>query len=83
MQNQLTIREEFLRAAFILAKSSPMAWHSFVAALDNYTRGELERALGATTADTMIAVGMSRRLVDLRNDFRDIEAVGQKLNLVA
>ena len=81
--NDLNPREHFLRAAFILAKSAPMAWHDFVAALDNYTRAEIERGLGATTADTYLSVGMGRRLVELRNDFRNIESVGQKLNLVA
>lgn len=76
-------REEFLKATFVLAKSSPMAWHSFVAALDNYTKSEIERGLGATTEETMVAVGMSRRLVEMRNDFRDINETGHKLHLVA
>lgn len=79
----MNVREEFLKATFVLAKSSPMAWHNFVAALDNYTRVEIERGLGATTEETMVAVGMSRRLVEIRNQFRDIEEVGHKLHLVA
>jgi hypothetical protein len=76
-------REDFLRSTFTLAKSSPMAWHNFVAALDKYAISEVERGLAATTADTFIAVGMGRRLIELRNEFRDIESVGRKLNLVA
>lgn len=79
----LSVREEFLRATFVLAKSSPMAWHDFIAALDVYTKAEIERGLGATTEETMVAVGMSRRLVELRNMFRDIEETGHKLHMVA
>lgn len=83
MSKELSPREGFLRATFMLAKSSPMAWHNFVSEMDNYVKAEIERGLGATTEETMIAVGMGRRLVELRNDFRDIEAVGRKLELVA
>lgn len=83
MKEGLSVREEFLKAAFVLAKSSPMAWYNFIAALDAYTKSELERGLGATTDETMVAVGMSRRLLEIRNQFRDIEEVGHKLHLVA
>lgn len=76
-------RDNFLRATFVLAKSSPMAWHDFVATLNDYAMEEIEQGLKATTADTFIAVGMGRRLIELRNDFRDIETTAKKLNLVA
>jgi hypothetical protein len=74
-------RENFIRATYILAKSSPMAWHDFYEALNVYTTSEIEKGLGTTTDEAMIALGMSRRLVSLRNDFRDIERLGQKIKV--
>lgn len=59
-----------------------MAWHDFIAALNEYVAVEIEQGLKTTTADTYIAVGMGRRLVELRNDFRDIEQIGIKLKLI-
>lgn len=83
MSKELAPRESFLRATFMLAKSSPMAWHNFIAELDTYVKAEVERGVGAAPGEMMIAVGMSRRLIELRNDFRDIDAIGKKLELVA
>jgi hypothetical protein len=79
----LTPREEFLKASFILAKSAPMQWFDFLEALNGYCTFEIERGLQTTTDDSMIALGMSRRIVELRNDFRNIEQTARKLNLVA
>ena len=76
-------RDNFIRATFTLAKSSPMAWHDFYEALNAYTTAEIEKGLGTTTDDAMIALGMSRRLVNMRNDFRDIERLAQKIKVTS
>lgn len=83
MDKVLTPRESFLRATYMLAKSSPMAWHNFVAEMDNYVRAEIERGIAAPSSELMLLTGMSRRLIELRDDFHNIEAVGKKLELVA
>ena len=72
-------RENFIRATFAMAKANPAIWAEFYLAFDSYTVSELERATGTTTTDMAISLGMSRRMVELRNDFRDIEEKFTKL----
>lgn len=79
----MTPREEFIRITYILSRSSPMAWADFIAAFDRYTTSELEKATSTTTADMAISLGMSRRMNELRNDFRDIEILARKLKVAA
>jgi hypothetical protein len=73
------VRDNYIRATFSLAKSNPAAWADFLVAFDTYTRAELEKATGTTTEDMAISLGMSRRMVGLRNDFRDIERLMEKI----
>ena len=73
------IRDAFIKAAFTLSKSDPAAWATFYQTFDDYTRAELERGTGTTTADMAISLGMGRRMVTLRNDFRDIEHIAAKV----
>jgi hypothetical protein len=79
----LSPRENFIRATFALSKSSPMAWFDFLEALNVYVAEEVERGLGTTTDEAMIALGMSRRIVNMRNDFRDIERLAQKIKVTS
>lgn len=73
-------RDAFIRATFVLAKSSPAAWAEFLAAFSAYATVELERATATTTQDMAISLGMSRRMVGLRDDFRDIETLMEKIS---
>lgn len=72
-------RDEYLRATYELAQSSPAAWENFVIAFTHYTWYELERMLTAPTDAALISIGQGRRMRELRDDFRDIRAVGEKL----
>jgi hypothetical protein len=76
---EINAREGFIRATFALAKSQPAVWAEFYQMFNAYTVSELERATGTTTADMAVSLGMSRRMVDLRNDFRDIEEIFAKV----
>ena len=73
-------REEFIRAVFALAKNNPSMWADFLVAFNAYTGSELERATGTTTSEMAISLGMSRRMVELRNDFRDIEKLMEMIS---
>lgn len=73
-------RDAFIRATFVLAKSSPAAWAEFIVAFHGYTVVELERATSTTTTEMAISLGMSRRMVGLRDDFRDIEGLMEKIS---
>jgi hypothetical protein len=72
-------RNEFIRATFMLSKSDPSAWEHFYVAFSNYAANELERGIGGTTADMQVNTGMSRRMIDLRNDFRDIQTLMERV----
>jgi hypothetical protein len=72
-------RDEFIRATYKLAKSNPAAWAEFLVAFDAYTTIQLEKATATTTEDMAISLGMSRRMVGLRDDFRNIEGLMEKI----
>ena len=72
-------RNEFIRTTFKLAKSNPAEWADFIAAFNVYTIVELEMATRTTTGDMAISLGMSRRMVSLRNDFHGIEGLMEKI----
>jgi hypothetical protein len=72
-------RNEFIRATFTLSKSDPSAWANFHLAFDAYAVSELERATATSTDDMAISLGMSRRMIDLRNDFRDIQQLMERI----
>jgi hypothetical protein len=72
-------RQTYLKATYLLAKNSPAAWADFIEAFKLYTAHELERSTTAMTADAHIALGMSRRMLELRDDFVNIEERGGKL----
>lgn len=74
-------RDEYLIATYMLAKSAPSQWLEFVARFDAYAAMELEKGIGTSNADMAISLGMGRRIVDLRNDFRDIERLVDKLKV--
>jgi hypothetical protein len=75
-------RNEFIRATFALSKSNPKEWIEFCDAFSVYTQYELERALGIPLNEAQMALGMSRRMNELRNDFRGIEALAKKVGVV-
>jgi hypothetical protein len=72
-------RQTYLKATYLLAKNSPAAWADFVEAFKLYTAYELERAMTAMTLEAQVALGMSRRIVEIRDDFVNIEERGGKL----
>lgn len=73
-------RDMFIKATFALAKRNPSEWAEFLIAFDAYTRDELELAAGTSTESLAVSTGMSCRMVNLRNDFRDIEVRMSKLS---
>ncbi len=74
-----TPRNEFIRAAFSLSKSDPRAWEEFMIAFDEYVKYELEKATASPSGEAQIILGMSRRLLDIRNDLRDIVTLMSKI----
>ena len=75
-------RNEFIRATFQLSKSNPKEWIEFYDAFNAYAVSELDRATMTSTDDMAISLGMSRRMVQLRNDFREIEFLAKKIGIV-
>lgn len=73
------VRQAYLKATYLLAKNSPAAWADFVEAFKLYTVHELERATTTMTPDALIAMGMMRKMLELRDDFVKIEERGGKL----
>ena len=72
-------RNEFIRATFTLSKADPAAWESFLVVFNNYAQYELERALGVPLNEAQMALGMCRKMIELRNDFRDIQQLMVKV----
>lgn len=75
------VRDEYIRATYRLAKAAPAQWLEFVARFDAYTMAELERGIGTSNADMAVSLGMGRRMVDLRNDFRDVDRLAEKVKV--
>jgi hypothetical protein len=73
------VRQQYLKATYQLAKNSPAAWVDFVEAFKLYTAYELERSMTTMTAEAQVALGMSRRMLEIRDDFVNIEERGGKL----
>jgi hypothetical protein len=72
------VREDYIRALYRLAKAAPAQWLEFVMRFDAYVVTELERGTRTSTIDMAISLGMNRRMVELRNDFREIEQLADK-----
>ena len=73
------VRDAYLRATFEVSKADPAKWATFIEAFKGYVLYEYERALSMAPSETQIAVGMNRRMRDLRDDFVHIEALADKL----
>ena len=73
------IRDAYIRATFEISKADASKWATFVEAFKNYTLYEYERALSMPAGDSLIAVGMNRRMRDLRDDFISIENLADKV----
>ena len=72
-------RNEYIRATFALSKSDPAAWENFLVAYSNYAQYELERSLSTPLQEAVMAVGMNRCMLQLKNDFRDIQELMAKI----
>lgn len=73
------VRDEYLRALFELSKADSARWATFVEAFKVYVFYEYERALSMPAHETQFAVGMNRRMRDLRDDFINIDNLANKL----
>jgi hypothetical protein len=73
-------RDMFIKATFALAKRNPSEWAEFNIAFNAYTVDEMEHAAGTSTESLAVSTGMSRRMVSLRNDFRDIEMLMNRVS---
>jgi len=73
-------RESYLRALFALSKATqPEVWDKFTKAFDAFAKYEFERGLNSPTQDTLISVGMNRRLKELRDDVLNIDDLYKRL----
>lgn len=72
-------RDEYLKAMFRLSKRGGPEWLEFVEAFRVYTAYELERNVSVPTGEAVKALGMNQRMIELRNDFVDIEKTASKL----
>lgn len=75
------VRDEYIRALHRLAKAAPAQWMEFVARFDAYTAAELEKGIGTSNPDMAVSLGMGRRMLDLRNDFRDVDKIADKIKV--
>ena len=72
-------RDEYIRTLFTLSKSDPAAWDNFKVAFADYTAYELERALKIPALESQMALGMSRRIIDIRDDIYNIQMLRAKI----
>jgi hypothetical protein len=72
-------REEYIRALYDLSKGDPARWATFIEAFKVFTLFEYERSLSTPSGEAHIALGMNRRMRDLRDDFIHIENLADKL----
>ena len=73
-------RDEYIRTLFTLSKSDPAAWDNFKVAFADYTAYELERALKVPVSESQMALGMSRRIIDIRDDIYNIQMLRTKIS---
>lgn len=73
-------RDMFIRTVHALAKRDPQGWAEFMAAFDAYTNDEMARATETSIDALPLSMGMSRRMVELRKDFTNIEALMASIN---
>jgi hypothetical protein len=71
-------RDEYLKALYVLSKSDPNAWATYVEAFKAYTADELERITTSSVEAAPIAIGFGRRMKELRDDCIDIEKTMDK-----
>jgi SAM-dependent MidA family methyltransferase len=71
-------RDEYLKALYALSKSDPSAWATYVEAFKVFTAYELERMFTTPVGDALVAIGMGRRMKELRDDCIDIEKIMEK-----
>jgi hypothetical protein len=74
------VREDYLRALHSLSKVDASKWATFVETIKALALSEYERALSMPASDTQIAVGMNRRIRDLRDDCIHIDSLAGKLH---
>jgi len=79
----LTTREDYIQAMHSLAKAAPAQWLEFVERFNAYTLTELEQGVGVNNTDMALALGMNRRMVDMRNDFRNVDKLHDRIYKVA
>ena len=75
------VRDEYIRATYALSKRDPQAWIEFRDAFNAYTIHELVRGTGVPINEAIVALGMSRCMLQLREDFFDIETLAQKIKV--
>jgi hypothetical protein len=73
------VRDAYIKALFELSKTDPAKWATFVEAFKVLTVSELERMTTSPADVAQIAIGMGRRMRELRDEFVGIEAIASKL----
>jgi hypothetical protein len=73
------VRDKFLKATYLVSKASGGEWPEFIKAFDEYVIYELERMTTTPPSEVLVALGVSRNLLQLRYDFKNIETLAMKL----
>ena len=72
-------RDAYIKAVFELKRSSPEAWENFVEHFKWQTLIELERMTTSPPDHAQIAVGLGRKMKEIRDDFINVEAIAAKI----
>jgi hypothetical protein len=72
-------RDEYLRATYRLSKVDTMAWSRFMQAFARFATEEIEKCMTAPPDSAEMAIGMARKLRDIRNDIVNIDNIPEAL----
>lgn len=72
-------RDAYIRAVFELSRVSPDAWGNFVEHFKWMTVIELEAMANAPPDRAQTAVGMAKKMKEIRDDFINVEAIAAKI----
>jgi hypothetical protein len=75
------VRDNFLRATYILSKQGGIEWLKFVEAFSALTYEELEKGTGTPVLEALVTLGRNRRMLELRDDFQMIDKLAEKLKV--
>ena len=72
-------RDQFIIDAYRLSRHAPHIWREFEASFIAYVATKVEESIQASPDIALIAHGRAQSLVNLRNDFKNIENIYVKI----